>query len=834
MLRNLLPLLAIFFVGTCCAQQFTYVTNSQGISVQSGYSEYGHGVSFYDFNQDGWDDLTIGTDGMGIYLYVNINGNYSLQQILGSAHDTKQVVWADFDRDNDLDLLVTNDLGPLMLFECNDDGQLINVAEEIGLTQTSTVRSFGASWGDYNKDGWIDLYVCNYTLDESPSNWLFKNNAGTFTDVTALAGVGDGFKPSFQAVWADINNDSWPDLYVVNDKAPTNGLYLNDGDGTFTDISVSSGANISVDGMNNSVVDMDHDGDLDFYVANNASGNSLLRNNGDNTFTDITEASGLAVNRFCWGSLWIDYDNDADQDIFVSTSTPVLNNQNPFYRNNGDALWSQYQAVFVTPNQVLSYSPSKGDYNNDGYYDMLIGNGSPNANGLWRNSAGVNNFFKLTLDGTLSNFDGIGCWIEYNFDNEHRYAYTTSGENYLGQNSQHLIFAFGQAEKAKDIVIHWPSGWNDSIPSANPGEHLIVQEGSTYEALILNDVFTACSDSSIVLNAGEHDTYLWSDGSTEQFLEVTQTGYYSVQTTIGGLIATSETIFCLIHPEPEFPIAVVAPLCYNSSDGSIQISGAVEVIWETGSTDDFLQNISGGTYSCQLIDQYGCVTDTLIHVESPLPVGYSADITSANCFGASDGSLVLSVTGGTGLYSINPSDLTNLPSGEVSFVVTDQNGCFVAGSEFIPQPSMLYLDLILTPVDEQSNGSATAIVSGGTPPYITFWSNGSTATAISDLAVGNYTITVLDANGCSFNETFQIEAADNVDDFQESQISFNSSTNEIEVPGQFSLDVYNAAGQLIIRREAQNKYPINTVAPGIYLLVVEKNGERCTKKVAIQ
>lgn len=834
MLRKLLPLLAIFLVGNCCAQQFSYITNAQGISVQSGYSEYGHGVSFYDFNQDGLDDLTIGTDGLGIYLYVNINGNFTLQQVLGSAHDTKQVVWADFDRDGDLDLLVTNDFGPIMLFECNDAGQLVNIAPEVGLTQTNTARTFGASWGDYNKDGWIDLYVCNYTLNESPTNWLFKNNGGTFTDVTAVAGVGDGFKPSFQAVWADINNDSWPDLYVVNDKAPTNGLYLNNGDGTFTDISVSSGANISVDGMNNSVADIDHDGDLDFYVANNASGNSLLRNNGDNTFTDITTSAGLSVNRFCWGSLWIDYDNDADQDIFVSTSTPVLNNQNPFYRNDGNETWSQHQAVFATPNQVLSYSPTKGDYNNDGYYDMLIGNGSPNANGLWRNSGGANNYFKLTLEGTVSNFDGIGCWIEYSFDDEHRAAYTASGENYLGQNSQHMIFGFNQAEKAKDFVVHWPSGWNDSIPSINPGTHLTIQEGSTYSAHISGTTFEACYDSSVILNAGEHDTYLWSNGSTEQYLEVTQTGYYSVQTTIGALSSTSDPIFCIIYPQPEFPFSIIEPLCHDSSDGSIEVSGAAAVLWEDGSTTNGLENITGGDFACQLTDKHGCISDTVIHVVAPLPVEYIASIANLSCFGSMDGEISLIISGGSGDYTVSPSELTNLSSGDTFFTITDQQGCTVSASEFIYQPDVLEVDLTLTPVDEISNGSATATISGGTPPYLIFWSTGSTATSISNLAIGTYTLSILDANGCNSSQTFEIETADNIASILETQIFFNAMTNEVNGPGFFMLEVYNSAGQLMIRCEANGKTVLSDLPHGIYLLVVEKNSERCIKKVAIQ
>lgn len=834
MLRKLLSILAIFTVGLSYAQNFVYVTNSQGIAVQSGNSEYGHGVSFYDFNQDGLDDLTIGTEGQGIYLYVNNGGNFVLQEILGSAHDTKQVVWADFDRDQDLDLLVTNDFGPLMLFECNDAGQLVNIAAEIGLTQTETARTFGASWGDYNRDGWPDLYVCNYTLYESPTNWLFKNLGGTFEDVTAFAGVGDGYKPSFQAVWTDVNSDGWPDLHVVNDKEPTNGLYLNNGDETFTDISVSSGANISVDGMNNSIVDIDHDGDLDFYIANNASGNSLLRNNGDNTFTDITAEAGLLVNRFCWGSLWIDYDNDADHDIFVATSTPVLNNQNPFYQCNDDGNWTQYQSVFLTPNQVLSYSPTKGDFNNDGYYDMLVGNASPNANGLWRNTGGSNNYFKLTLIGTASNLDGIGTWIEYNFDQEHRVAYTTSGENYLGQNSQHLIFGFKQAEKAKDIVVHWPSGWNDTIPSIEPGVHLYLEEGITYQNHINASTFSACYGNTVTLDAGIHDTYLWSDGSTSQTLDVSISGYYSVETTKFGLETTSDPVLCVIHPLPDFPVTIQQPLCHDSSDGTIIVTGATTTIWEDGSTENALSNITAGTYSCEWYDVYGCSRDTIITVNGPQPISYSSSISDASCFGYDDGEISLNISGGTGEYVVNPNVFTDLMSGDFAYQITDENGCMISVIESVGQPDPLAVSLTLTNVVETENGSASATIEGGTPPYLIFWSTGSTASSISDLAVGSYMVNVLDAQGCNLNMPFIIELADDIQSIQQLPFSFNSLTHEIVVAGEFKCDVYNTAGQLIIRREARGKMKLEGLTQGIYVVVIEKNGHRSIKKVAIQ
>ena len=126
------------------------------------------------------------------------------------------------------------------------------------------------------------------------------------------------------------------------------------------------------------------------------------------------------------------------------------------------------------------------------------------------------------------------------------------------------------------------------------------------------------------------------------------------------------------------------------------------------------------------------------------------------------------------------------------------------------------------------------LFSGGTPPYLIFWSTGSTATSISNLAIVTYTLSILDANGCNSSQTFEIETADNIASILETQIFFNAMTNEVNGPGFFMLEVYNSAGQLMIRCEANGKTVLSDLPHVIYLLVVEKNSERCIKKVAIQ
>ena len=242
----------------------------------------GAGVSFVDFNQDGYDDLTFGHHEGELKFYEGTGNSFNEVNLgidnLGS--ETNGVYWIDFDNDADLDFFTTNRLAPNKIWR-NDGGSFTDISESSGIDQTLS-KSYGMSFGDYDNDGLLDFYICNYQLwvDTGFENELYHNNGdGTFTNVTATAGVGNGLKQSFQATWIDINLDGFLDLHVVNDRHEfKNPFYINNGDGTFTDMAQSLGTDLEALAMCSSFEDFDKDGDMDLFVSNGLDGNFMLKN----------------------------------------------------------------------------------------------------------------------------------------------------------------------------------------------------------------------------------------------------------------------------------------------------------------------------------------------------------------------------------------------------------------------------------------------------------------------------------------------------------------------------------------------------------------------------
>ncbi|MCW5519599.1 VCBS repeat-containing protein [Aureitalea sp. L0-47] len=450
-----------------------------------GGGTFGGGISFFDFNNDGWDDLTITSEeGQSIRFYRNNNGQFELVDFgINETLENKTVQWVDFDNDGDYDLFTTTIHEDNRLYENDGQMQFTNITFEAGL-QIINNWSFGGSWGDYNNDGLLDLFLTSHRGPLSGySNKLFRNNGNrTFTDVSVQAGIlQDGFY-SFCAAFFDFNKDGWQDIYVANDRTPVNHLYRNNGDGTFVEIGSASGTGVSIEAMSTAIDDANNDGYLDIYVTNTAEGNAFFKNNFNGTFTDLAPANGTLMESYAWGAVFLDGANRGIKDLFVSAliDDPSIGLTSAYYYNDGSGNYIIPSGIGFDNDNAESYANAIGDVNNDGYPDIAVLNYEPHDIFLYRNiSTSNNNWIKVKLEGIESNRQGIGSWIEVSVNGESQFNYTLCGEGYLGQNSPYEFFGIGDATEIDYIKVTWLSGNVDLIQNPAINTQITVVEGSS-------------------------------------------------------------------------------------------------------------------------------------------------------------------------------------------------------------------------------------------------------------------------------------------------------------------------------------------------------------------
>ena len=300
------------------------------------------------------------------------------------------VIVDDFDNDGLLDIVVSqvDDCEPLRFFHNNGDGTFTDRTAQAGLSnQTGGLNIIQT---DYNNDGCLDILVLRGGWEFPRRRSLLRNNCdGTFTDVTAESGLLEPQLASQAAVWTDIDNDGNLDLFIANENGPAQ-LFLNKGDGTFIDISKEAGVDRIAFSKGVVAADYDNDGYPDLYVANQNGQGFLYHNNGDRTFTDITAAAGIHSPRFSFVALFFDYDNDGWPDLFITTyfasveesvrsylSLPLKGETQKLYKNLGNGTFRDVTAEVGLDRIFMPMGCNFGDVDNDGFLDIYMGTGSP-------------------------------------------------------------------------------------------------------------------------------------------------------------------------------------------------------------------------------------------------------------------------------------------------------------------------------------------------------------------------------------------------------------------------------------------------------------------------
>jgi len=703
------------------AQSFYNATAEQNIIHSLNSTDlYGSGVSFFDFDNDGWDDLTLTQENDSILFFKNNLGYLQqLPSFLYGEGEVKQVLWVDYDNDDDYDLFMSIKNGTTKLFQNNGSFSFTDVTEIAGIA-TPIASNYGVSFGDYNNDSFLDFYVSRYYLDniaiepELNKNILFKNNGnGTFQNVTDYAGVSNGNKPTFPAVFLDYDRDGLSDIYVINDRAGFgNAMYKNNGDDTFTDVAPINGSEVfGQNPMSATVGDINNDGYLEIFMSNTGgleAPGMMLINNSDGTFTESAAQMGLSNADFpnSWGADIMDIENDGDLDLIVATPDSTRD----FFFRNSDNYFFDDPFVFPENYAANSFSVAKGDVNNDGYSDLIIENSNGDYSVFWKNIGGSRNHIKITLKGTISNKMAVGSFINVYAQGQRFVKYILCGENYLSQNSQHQIFGLGEVSIVDSIIVEYPSGIVEKYFNLEVNQHYYFTEGETISTTINTIGNTSfCLGDSAVLDAGEYVSYLWNTGYQDRYLTVFESGNYFVDVSNQmGVQLTSDTISINVSSVPNISYNLQNPLCYAEGNGSIQLvlegePDIFNVYWSNGFSGVNIDSLMQGNYTYYYSDEFGCTSVGSVDLFEPYEMVVLSKIINAT--NTEDGSVYLYINGGTPPYeiffngNIVQDFVDDIPVGIHQFDIYDSNGCYyVFPFEITNQP---------TQVNEPANENTT-------------------------------------------------------------------------------------------------------------------------------
>jgi|GEM_PF-647772 len=467
--------------------QITDVTGDAGLSGVTGTE----GAAWGDYDGDGNFDLFVARKG----LYQN-NGNGTFTDVTGSvlldplSPNALGAAWGDYDNDGQLDLYVTEGGAgnPSNLYRNNGNNTMSDLGVAAGI---NAPQSTSASWGDYDNDGDIDLYVARFIADHI----LYQNNGdGTFTDVAPFAGVTNTGTDSRSAAFADYDNDGDLDLFVVNSINGTqkaDALYQNNGDGTFTDVAPALGMDNTGDGVGAAWGDYDNDGDLDLYLAARG-GETLYQNNGNGTFADVTGTAGVGERGAA--PQWVDYDNHGDLDL--SLMRGAGDDKNILYRSNGDDTFTNVAGDLGIDDAGASNGGAWADYDNDGDLDPYVSNGSNGDNRLFRNDiSNGNNWLQIKLVGRRGNRSGIGASVKVITGGLSQFQVVNGGQN--SQPALPLAFGLGTVATVDQITVTWSSGLVQTLNNVSINQRLTIAE-PLLAALHIEDSFSRPGGSAVV------------------------------------------------------------------------------------------------------------------------------------------------------------------------------------------------------------------------------------------------------------------------------------------------------------------------------------------------
>ncbi len=547
------------------------------------YTYNGAGVAAGDYDGDGLTDLFMVNEEGPSKLYRNL-GNMRFEDTTeqaGLADNTAEggfsvgAYFGDTDNDGDLDLYLTNWKVSNRLFENNGDGTFTDITEQAGVSYSGGATT--ATFSDYDRDGDLDFFVATYRPNaiefeteeiqlqsvngqitvppelqerllilqlETGENFLrelgerdllYRNNGdGTFEEVAQESGIEGGYW-GLSAVFSDVDNDGWPDLYVTNDFWSPDTFYHNNGDGSFSLVEPDMVQHTPWASMGVDFADINNDGLTDYFVGDMISRdhekrmtqhgememspppagtapqvmrNSLYLNNGDGSFSDIAWLADVAASEWTWTVKFADLDLDGFVDLFITNGMvrdlmdadtadrvigiehetiaesiavineyPLLNTADLIFRNKGDLSFEDVSATWGLTEPSVGHGATMSDLDNDGDLDIVINNLNQQA-GIYRNDSD-NPRITVKLQGQASNSFGLGASITLVTDTGIQTRQMTSSGGYLSAHQPVVVFGLSQSTEIRQLRVEWPSGQVQAFPNDSHPEQLVFDRAYT-------------------------------------------------------------------------------------------------------------------------------------------------------------------------------------------------------------------------------------------------------------------------------------------------------------------------------------------------------------------
>ncbi len=615
---KILITLAIGLMSLNLNAQISFKNANQRLTNPNFHS--GCAVAVADWNKDGLDDIIRLNQTNLLYVQLQKPGQQFETISIGSFGPNPtngnfgwSMAVADIDKNGFLDVVAggTSSNGGVKIFMTDStglSGNFITIANSIFFLQNLT-------FGDFNNDGWIDLFCCD---DNAKSHLYLNNGAGVLVtstlinfDVTTSDDSGN-----YGSVFTDFDNDGDLDLYIAkcrqnvndtNDARRIDVLFVNDGNNNYTEDAISYNLNNKWQTWTASFGDIDNDGDLDLLATNHDHESQIMQNDGTGHFIDITAQTGFDITDITpIESVMEDFDNDGFIDILVTGSDARL------IHNNGNGTFSRVNNVFDS-NFMESFAI--GDLNHDGAVDIYSSYASiyttPNNSiddVIWLNQKNNNHFLTVELRGTDSNTGAIGARATIYGAWGIQIREVKAGESYGTNNTAMVHFGLGQATQIDSIVIKWPSGFMQTIITPAIDQFLTVIENNcispTATITTPPGQLIICTGQTITLTAPAGFDYLWSDGSTSQSLIASTGGDYLVTITTPGNICKgiSPSIYLAENPD-ETPFILALGDTEFCSGGVVELIGPANqtsYLWSNGDTTQSTLASLNGIYTLEI------------------------------------------------------------------------------------------------------------------------------------------------------------------------------------------------------------------------------------------